>query len=201
MQHPWDVPRTEEGRDRLIALLEEYRASGAEREAGICLSRLAHVVKHVGTVEGVNAFQKSSELGAEAADLLRKVGDKKELCRARRQAAVPFNADCKTLLAESLALAQEIGDIEEEAWTTFQMRTFGGGQDPNTERALELFRQCGSLDGQAGCYRTMGFRIGKHNPEMLQRSIELYEQAGNTVEADRGRMFLEVALMPDDPND
>ena len=105
MQQPWDVPRTEEGRDRLIALVQEYRASGDERELGICLSRLAYVVKHVGMVDGGNAFQQSAELGAEAADLLRKVGDKRELCRALRQAAVPFNADCKTLLAESLALA------------------------------------------------------------------------------------------------
>ncbi len=201
MQEPWDVPRTEEGRDKVIALLEEYRAAGQDREAGICLSRLAYLIKHVGAPDGGHAFGESAKTGAEAVALLRKTGDKKELCRALRQAAVPFHANCEPLLAESLALAQEIGDMEEEAWTTFQMRRFGGGPDPMTERALDLFQQCGSLEGQASCFLVMGFRIGMHNPEMLQRSIDLFEQAGNSVEAERGRKFLEVALMPDDPNE
>src|SRR5687768_6854471 len=191
MQQPWDVPRTEEGRDRLIALLEEYRASGAEREAGICLARLAYLIKHVGARDGGHAFGEPAQVGAQAVALLRKVGDKREWCRALRQTAVPSNAECKTLLAESLALAQDIGDIEEEAWTSFQMRGVGGGPDPMTARALELFEGCGSLECQANCYRTLGFRIGNHNPEMLQRSIELFEEAGNTAEAERGRKFLE----------
>jgi hypothetical protein len=201
MQEPWDVPRTEAGRDRLISLVAEYKAAGNDREAGIALSRLAHVVLHVGAGNDRNGFAECARIGAESVALLRMAGDKKELCRALRTSAVKFHADCEPLLEESLELAQEIGDIEEEAWTTFAMRKFGGGPDPMTERALALFEQCGSLIGQAACYRTLGFCIGKHDPALLERSIQLYEEAGNMVEAERGRKFLEVALMPDDPNE
>ncbi|MDQ2986360.1 MAG: hypothetical protein M3R13_06510 [Armatimonadota bacterium] len=201
MAEPWDVPRTEEGRDRLIELHEEYKLAGKDREAGICLAQLAYVIKHVGAPNGGNAFAESARLGAEAVTLLRKAGDKKELCRALRRAAVPFHADCAPLLEESLALARELGDIEEEAWTTFAMRKVGGGPCPMTERALALFEQCGSLEGQACCLLTMGFKIGNHNPTLLKRSIQLYEEAENIEEAERGRKFLEVALMPDDPNE
>lgn len=185
----------------MIALVAEYKAAGKGREAGIALSRLAHVVKHVGAGNGGNAFAECARLGAEAVALLRKAGDKRELCRALRTSAVMFHADCKPLLEESLALAQEIGDIEEEAWTTFAMRKFGGGPGPMTDRALALFEQCRSLEGQAACYQLLGFSIGKHGEALLKRSIELYEAAGNTEEAERGRLFLEVAPRQPDPDE
>jgi hypothetical protein len=82
------------------------------------------------------------------------------------------------------------------------MRGFNGGDtDPFSVRALTLFEACGSLVGQAYCLRTMGFKIGAHKPDLLERSIALFEQTGNELEAERGRRFLEVALMPDDRED
>lgn len=102
------------------------------------------------------------------------------------------------MLEESLALAREIGDIEEEAWTTFRMTRADGVPGHTLEAALALFEQCGCLAGQATCLRCIGFQIGKHNIPMLQKSVELFEQAGHTEEAERGKRFIEVAMMPDD---
>ncbi|MEO7453868.1 MAG: hypothetical protein ABIV13_03795 [Fimbriimonadales bacterium] len=200
MADPWDVLRTEEGRDQLITLADHYIRAEQDREAGLCLAELSYVVKHVGSPSADNAFAEAARIGAEAVALLRKANDKEGLCRALRLAAVPFLADCEPLLSESLSLARELGAVEQEAWTTFAMRSFGGGPDPMCERAHALFEQCGSLEGQAFCQRTMGFRIGSHDPEMLQRSIDLFEEAGNTEEAERGRAFLDAALMPEDPD-
>jgi hypothetical protein len=196
MSNPWDVPRTEAGRDELIRLVDEFKQAGKDREAGICLLNLAHVYKHVGAPDG-RAFDAAAEAGAEAIALLRQAGDKRELARALRLAAVPFSADCAALLNESLALARQIGDVEEEAWTIFRMNHGDGVPGHTHEEALALFEECGSLEGQASCLRSMGFKIGKHNIDLLKKSIELFEQAGNAEEAERGRAFLDVAMMPE----
>lgn len=64
MADPWDVPRTEEGRDHLIALLEEYRDAGKEREAGIYAAMLAHHVKHVGAPGDGHAFDEAADMAS-----------------------------------------------------------------------------------------------------------------------------------------
>ncbi|MGI8923500.1 MAG: hypothetical protein ACR2HJ_05580 [Fimbriimonadales bacterium] len=155
----WDVPVTEDGRRSLIELVARYRASGQTRELGVCLARLAHCVKHVGTEDGADAFPASAGFGREAVDLLRQTGDKSELARALRVAAVPLVAGVhhKALLSESLAIAREIGDKEEEGWTLFRMTRADGVEGATVEQALACFEVCGSLAGKATCLVALGF--------------------------------------------
>lgn len=192
------MPVSRRGRSKLLDLLEKYRAAGQDREAGICLARLAHIYKHVGCAGDRLAFPEAAKAGAEAVELLRKTGDKKQLCIALRAAAVPFEVETEPLLEEALAIARELGDIEEEAWALYAMRGFGGGRSPKVERALELFTRCGCLKGQATCLLTMGFAIGKHDIPKLRQAVELFEESGDKRQSKIAREFLKVALMNTD---
>jgi hypothetical protein len=199
MAEPWDVPVSRKGRSKLVDLLEKYRAAGKDREAGICLARLAHVYKHVGAVGDGMAFPEAAKAGAEAVELLRKTGDKKQLCIALRAAAVPLEVETEPLLEEALAIAREIGDMEEEAWALYGLRGPGGRRSPKVEQAHELFTRCGCLKGQASCLLTMGFAIGNHDIPKLRRAVELFEESGDKRQSKIAREYLKVALMNTEP--
>lgn len=192
---PWDVPVTEEGRRILYELVERYRESCQTRELGICLSRLAHCVKHVGAEDGAGPFVASAIFGREAVELLRQSDDKRELARAVRVAAVPLvtGVDHKALLDESLAIAREIGDKEEEGWTLGRMTLGADVEGATIELALACFEACGCLRGKATCLVSLGFDRSPQSPELIDEAVELYKQAGDHREAERARVFADVA--------
>ncbi|MCB8933816.1 MAG: hypothetical protein M9921_08890 [Fimbriimonadaceae bacterium] len=191
---PWDVPVTEEGRDELIRMVADYQQPGDELELGQTLSRLAHVVKHVGSPDGQGAMVRSAQIGSEAVRVLREIDAPKALCRALRIAAVPFvtGIDCEALLAESLTLARQIGDLEEEGWTLFRMTRANGVDGVAVEDALRCFEACGSLSGKACCLVSMAIETQPHPLELLEEAARLYEQDGNEVEAGRARKIAEM---------
>ena len=117
----WDLPVKKASLKKLKALIDRYRQEGKARELGICLARMSHLVKHVGTDDGTDTFPSSADYGIEAIHWLREAGDKKELARALRVACVPFcDGPHEEWLAESLALSREIGDRENEGWTLYR---------------------------------------------------------------------------------
>lgn len=193
--NPWDVPPTDEGRETLLALADEYRAAGRPRELGICLARLAHVVKHAGTRDDEPAFDAAARYGREAVELLRQAGDQRELAIALRAAALPFvtGVDHTTLLTESLALARSIGDKEQEGWTLYRMTKAQGVAGVSVEDALACFESCGCLEGQAACLLSLAIASTPWSLEKLNRAVELYEQSGHAKEADMARRYVEVA--------
>ncbi len=189
------MPVTDEGRDALIALIARYRATGQTRELGICLSRLAHCVKHVGTASPEGAFDASARLGNEAIALLRQTHDKKELARALRVAAVPLvdGIDHSALLTESLAIAREIGDKEQEGWTLYRMTRFNGVPGATLEQALACFESCGCVSGKATCLLSLGFGSSPRSLAMIDEAVELYESVGEADSANIARKFADCA--------
>lgn len=193
--NPWDVPPTDEGREILLALADQYRAAGQTRELGICLARLAHVIKQVGTGTDEPAFDAAARYGLEAVELLRRAGDQRELARALRLAALPFvtGVDQAALLTESLTIARAIGDKEQEGRTLYRMTKANGVPGVTVEEALACFEACACLDGQADCLLSLAITRNPWSLEMINQAVELYEQAGHTREAGIARRYAEVA--------
>jgi hypothetical protein len=190
---PWDVPRTEEGRDQLIQLINKYQRSGQLRELGCSLSRLAHIVKHVGAPDDLPAFPASAAVGAEAVQVLRQVGDKRELALALVHAAVPMcDVEHAALLNEALALSREIKDKEVEGWVLFRMTRANGVPGHTIKEALACFEEAGCNRGIATCLTSLGFEPATRDPELLQRAIALYEDEGMAEDAERARVMLGV---------
>lgn len=184
---------TEAGRDQLLTLIADLRANSDKRTLGIALATLAHVVKHVGTADGRPAFASAAEAGTEAVHILRETGDKAELARALRLAALPFcGLDCATMLTESLALTRELGDREQEGWTLLRMTGSDGVPGHSVEEALAAFKECGDLSGQATCLMKIGFRR-PHQPELIEKAVEIFESIGASRDADVARQFLHLA--------
>lgn len=190
---PWDVPRTEEGRVQLTRLVSGYRRSGQLRELGCTLSRLAHIVKHVGAPDDAPAFPASAAIGAEAVEVLRKVGDKGELALALVHAAVPLcDIDHEALLVEALALAQETKNKELEGWVLFRMTRAQGVPGHTVAEALACFEEAGCRKGIATCLTILGFEPATRDPKLLRRAIALYEEEGMAEDAERAKAMLGV---------
>ena len=113
---PWDLPVDETSKLILEALIAKYEALGQNRELGICCSRMANLLKHIGPMDEAVTF------GHRAVAYLRSTEDRKEYARALRIACLPFTlGPHREYLEESLKISREIGDKEEEGWTLFRL--------------------------------------------------------------------------------
>lgn len=185
---PWkNLPRTEESRDKLIAMGRAFEEEGKLREAGTVYLELASLLRWV--PPGFNA---AANCALRAVDLLRQTDDKAGLAAALRVSATCFAMESKPALAESLALARECGSRIEEARTLCQ---FGmSGNLGLVRQALKMFRE---LDNQAGIARCLS-RLALHTgrPDQYLEAIAAYEAAGNPEEADRTRQMMELYTGP-----
>lgn len=218
---PWDLPVAIKSLKPMAKLIESYRAEGRARELGICLSRMSHLVKHVGTKDGGNAFEESSKYGEEAIHWLREAGEKKELARALRVACVPFcDGPHEEWLAESLDLSREIGDRVEEGLTVYRytgvimpsqeqiahwetmgqdeqsekFREFGERARKNhtIEEALAILESVNYEPGMAMCYLSLGVERKLSNGIFFERAIELYRKVGDRAGAEKAQIMMET---------
>lgn len=193
MTEPWDLPTTEDGRDQLLKLAEEYEKAGKIRELGNCYARLAHVVKHVGMPDGYEAFPSARAFGERAVECLRQAGDKKELARALLSGAVPLSSpNTAAELTEALAIAREIGDREMQAETLFRMTRADGVPGHTIEEALEIFEELGDAGGCATCLLSISVERTPRSLEMFDRAIALYEESGAEEELRKARIMRNV---------
>jgi len=191
---PWDVPVSVEGRDTLIRLAREYRDSGQQFELGCTLSRLAHVVKHVGAPGDIPAFQAAASVGDQAVEILRECGAKRELALALLNSAVPFSEiDYEAILNEALALSQEVGDAELEGWIRYRMTRANGVAGHTLEEALACFEKINCKLGIAVCLSSLGFQREPPDIEMMRKAVSLYEECGREEDAKRVRAMIWVS--------
>ena len=172
------IPVTPEGRDQLLRTVESLRQGDDKRALGNALATIAHITKHVGAPDAVaDAFPTAAAYGRESVALLREHGDKAELARALRLAAVPLEPmDHASMLEESLALAREAGALEEEGWTLYRMTQANGVPGHTVEEALAAFEACGCLAGQAACLLSLGFSRSPKEPDLIDRAVAIYDQ-------------------------
>lgn len=185
---------------------------GKAKEAGICYSRLAHLLKHIGP------FEEAALAGQKAVFYLRQSDDKRELSEALRQASVPFVGTSELdYLRESLALAREIGDREQEAWTIYRYtraltppvdlmnqwkRLSEKRRTENyrawveevreghaVEEALAIFEEIGDAAGIATCLVSLGIERKPHDRAHFDRAIELFRQIGDEKSVSRTHMM------------
>lgn len=187
-KNPWEVPVTEEGRSTLEALAHEYGSENKVWELGLTLSRLAHVVKHVGSSNGAPAFEESARLGAEAVRLLRQTDDRKALARALVIASVPMiRVDHKAMLKEALKISREIGDKEEEGWTLYRMTRADGVKGVSISEALACFEEAGCKAGIATCCLSLGFQ--EKDLTLSDRAVQLFEELDDEHQVRVARMY------------
>ncbi|MCE9558588.1 MAG: hypothetical protein K8R88_06515 [Armatimonadetes bacterium] len=191
---PWDIPRSPESRDKLKSLGDDFRAEGKLREAGICYSRLAGMLKWV-PFDDQPAFQSALNYGIEAVELLRQTDDKAELATALRVTPTIFHPNRQAILEESLSLARECGARAEEAWTLMQLAS------PNNcefiEEAIAIFEELGDKHGIAVCSTSLGMKMPKpRDSALFERAINLYKELGDEKAAERAATLMEMFCRP-----
>lgn len=216
---PWDLPVDETSKPILEALIAKYEAEGQNRELGICCSRMANFLKHIGPMDEAVTF------GHRAVAYLRSAEDRKEYARALRIACLPFTiGPHREYLEESLKISREIGDKEEEGWTLFRLtkplHTAGksmadivetlshGSVKENQmmlakmektrdraytlEGALAVFEEIGNKVGIATCLVSLGVERMPHDRAHFERAISLYLEAGDLDGADKAQKMADV---------
>ena len=216
---PWDLPVDETSKPILEALIVKYEAAGQNRELGICCSRMANLLKHIGPLDEAATF------GHRAVAYLRNTEDRKEYARALRIACLPFTVGPhREYLEESLRISREIGDKDEEGWTLFRltkplhtagksmadiMETLAHGsakenqlmlaqmektrdQAYSLEDALAVFEEVGDKVGIATCLVSLGVERKPHNRVHFDRAIALFLDAGDSDGADKAQKMADV---------
>ena len=214
----WEMPVEEASREPMLALISQYEKAEQANELGICCSRMAHLLKHIGPMD------EAAEYGKKAIHFLRQTDNKKELARALRIACVPFcDGPYQEWLAESLALAREIGDRESEGWTIYRltramptpgisaevvMETLEHGSEEDALKLLDemkdtpsetyfvedawaIFEEIGHSVGIATCLVSLAVEKTPHDRAKFERAIRLYEEAGEVEGARKARVMME----------
>ncbi len=198
-----------------MSLAQKYETEQKAREAGICYSRLAHLLKHIGPMD------EAAVCGQKAIHYLRQSEDKGELARALRVGRVPFAGVPEgDYLRESLNLAREVRDREQEAWTIYRftraltpphalvadwdrlpeeerrgkLREWQEHErDGHTvEEALAIFESLGHPVGIATCLVSLGVERKPSDRALFERAIELYQQEGLEQDAKRTQMMADT---------
>ena len=218
-KEPWDLPVDETSKPILEALIAKYEAAGQNRELGICCSRMANLLKHIGPIDEAATF------GHRAVAYLRNTEDRKEYARALRIACLPFTiGPHREYLEESLKISREIGDKEEEGWTLFRLtkplHTAGksmadivetlshGSVKENQmmlakmektrdraytlEAALAVFEEINNTIGIATCLVSLGVETVPHDRAHFDRAISLFLEAGDLDGADKAQKMADV---------
>ena len=223
---PWDLPIEKASRKKLVHLLKSYEKAGQVREAGICCSRLANLLKHIGPMD------EAANYGHRAVAYLRNTEDRKEYARALRVACLPFMAGPHLeYLEKSLEICREIGDKEEEGWTLFRltkplhtagksmadiMETLEHGsvkenqimlakmertrdQTYSLEDSLAVFEKIGDKVGIATCLVSLGVEREPHKRAHFDRAITLFLEACDSDGADKALKMAEVFAPVNNP--
>lgn len=194
----WKVPQTQEGMQKLLAMIEEARGSADYRELGYGLMELANLVKWVPGVP--NAFQESTRFGLEAISSFRHTDDRFGLAKALVRTVDMFDrAGTLARLAEAETIAAELGDQAVMAMVLAAKGRSLAASDPiqaraATEQALTSYRAIDDKVGQARCLFSLAI-TGDDSSTKFERAIEaagLFEASGLLDDAARS---LSIALM------
>jgi hypothetical protein len=179
MSEPWDVPESPEGREKLRNLVEEYRASGQMRELGLSLTKLASLVKQIGTGTDDGAFTAGLGYAAEAIQYLRATEDRRSLATVLRVGAgFTFGQPpADEWLAEAKAISVELGDTAGEGWALFASSAWNKeSHDELLDQAKERFWESGDLQGVAAAEVRQG--VSGRDYQAIVRGAEIYESLG-----------------------
>ena len=78
------------------------------------------------------------------------------------------------------------------------MTRASGVEGYTVEQALERFKACGNIEGEATCLVSLGFQRKPKEPQLLEKAAALFDQIGNTREAERARLMLSVCTDDDE---
>ena len=192
-KEPWDQPHTAEGREALIRLAAQYEQQGLARERGITLTRLARMLKWVGSGRpGVGEFEWAAELGQQAVELLRETDDRLALAGALRAAAQPLveTGNREQLLREALLISKEIGDLSGEGWAYFSLAVPPAETKPLLDSAAACFEECQDRLGLANVAQRRG--ASTRDPKLFVNAAETFTELGRPLDAYRAFMMAGV---------
>lgn len=209
---PRKVPHTAKGRAELEQATEAAIASGDFYLAGLCLTELGSIYKHVGTATGRDSWTCAYGAATKAVEYLRQYDDKGALGLALLVLAnVPFikDFDYPACIEESIALCQEAGDEAAATWGLFtQVRNDFLKQELGLSAILERkrdiyarFERLGNKGGQAACLQSIATQLeGREQFQAFMKAGDLYESTGRPEDAARayhmGLMFGRKLMLP-----
>jgi hypothetical protein len=164
---------------------------------GVLLLKLAHIYKHLGTGDDRVPFVASAKAAGEALQCLRQTDDRLSLMRALRASVVGFVTDshpeARPNLEEALAIAQEMGDMEQIGWSQHALSTHATRQldsvrsSHHLQLAIEAFKQSGKDELIGDALFQQALHDGSHPAQG-----EDYYQAG--LHYERAKAYRNAAL-------
>lgn len=185
------MPITIEIRNETEAAAKQALDAGDLLTAGKKLTDLVQIYKWVSPSDGSNGWASAGAAGAKAIECLRQCEDSIALARALRMTSVV--AFDPSLLEESYALSQRIGDEKGVAWCLLQFSHRpkpGMNQREMRKEALEIFERLDDAHGQAVVLQSIALGLDyEERTAVYTRAAEIYSRIGEWDDAARTYML------------